>query len=148
VDLDQADKHHQQNPRQKGCYRPRYKNGKRLAQSIFGLSTRIVRLDDDKKNLWSTSDDKKRAMVEELEEEKEEMLDTFGNIVSEGNVSYWSIRRPSGNEFKISQEIMRKGVEKRKEELDVGIISAKKQCLENLDEDPKKISEDNNRLDR
>ncbi len=61
----------------------------------------------------------------------------MGNIVSEGNVSYWSIRRPSGNEFKISQEIMRKGVEKRKEESDVGIISAKKQCLENLDEDPK-----------
>ncbi len=67
VDLDQVDEYHRQNPRRKGCFRPRYKNGKRLAQSIFGLSTRVCRLDDDKQKLWSTSNDKKRAMVEELE---------------------------------------------------------------------------------
>ena len=47
----------------------------------------------------------------------------------------------------MKQDVMRKEVEKRKEESDDSIISAKKQCLENLDEDPKKPSEDNNRLD-
>ncbi len=81
VDLDQVDEYHRQNPRRKGCFRPRYKNGKRLAQSIFGLSTRIVRLDGDKQNMWSTPYDKQRAMDEALGEEKEEKLDIFGNIV-------------------------------------------------------------------
>ena len=92
------------------------KNGERLPQTVFGISQTTFRYVEDSSDMWSSSDDKERAVNEALEEEKEDILDILGNVITPGNVSHSSIKSPSSDEFRNAQYILEEKENKEKEE--------------------------------